>query len=1371
MNSPKASLSKGDTSSAYGSPTFNLNMSIKVDAPVGSMSISPSSRDVVLASQLGLHIVDLDNPYDPPRFLPHLTAWSVADVQWSPHASHSHWVVSTSNQKAIVWNLALPSRKAIELVLHSHTRAITDINFSAHQPNVLATCSIDSFVHCWDLRTPRRPVMSFCDWFAGATQVKYNRQNEHILASSHDRYLYIWDDRMGMRAVRKISAHSTKIYGVDWNRTRPSGIVTCALDRTVKFWDYDQCPDDTPERIIHTSFPVWRARHTPFGRGLLTMPQRDDTSLYLWDRRAKTDEPATPVHKFSDHTDYVKEFLWRWRGGERDDTGDDREFQLVTWSLDKDIRLWTIDQEITEKIGHDPKKKMRFRVTRRGAEYKTFRDEAAIVKVVGGKKGSAPIPMGMRHLPRLSIGGMDIEKEALKGGWRDSLFPGQNQGIRSGLVSPQSGGSLGKQLSMGSLSGDSLGLTRGNMKQGGFMRAGKRRRKEVNPITWMRGVKIARKIPVNGSESDGIRSSTGRSGLFGIGWEIPETLGDEISLVGSKFPKINFEKVNIAARSCTVSLTGPWGADNKWVFLRADISFPHEYPGDGSSLPSFILEKTNMIPEKTFDEICMQLKRISQAHVGKKRVCLEPCLCYLLGERAEDAAWVGDSDDAGESSSDDGEGIATLGARDGEEEENVGVVNTNNQANVPLPKVCGATWANDGRLICFFPPKEERFGTRSLLSSLAVRDDERSIRYGSSGRPWETFGRLYTASPIGRRATMASEAGEDTTDSTYSTTSSSSSDDDSDSIADGPLRPSLGWRLHRNIERRFRGGSTDRSTQRSTGTGAKTITGNFAKPKNIVSIHHMQTWLPAKKELAQDYQVYGDSAEVCQFNAGVAEKHGNSELADVWRLVEMVLRNEVPLEVYQHPGLSSGTGVYEDRILVVAKRASLVRGRRDSGLGLDMSDDEADDLIESEFWGRVKWGSHPLGGRWLVEELFAYFEKMADVQMLAMLSCAFCETEEPSGSDDGGLRAPFDELSLSTRTSAYARDYFPSIEMALMAHSSNNSISPNYASATLTPIGTHGSYSSTGTVHFGSDPAYPYSTGTTPPLQGFRLGTGDDAFHSLSSSPELHHHSRKSNSGMAANLRMAFGSGHSGSPPGTRRKMPSPAENLTETSSDFGEPSPIRITMMNQDKFDDEGNVHVPFLDPQKFRLYQSYRENYADLLFNWGLQTPRLEVLKYNGLKNAAFEALEEEPVGFSRKPTKVTEPSGQYFKGLELGGHCFKCGAMLISTKGARGECKPCKRRQVTMNCCVCDVIIKGLYVPCLQCGHVGHADCQEAWFSEDGVVECPTGCGCQCASFVEGGFRFTNLPTVKPLREDRVHVRRDIRYDNDYYDSYTF
>lgn len=66
--------------------------------------------------------------------------------------------------------------RAIEHVFHAHARAISDINWSPHQPDILATCSVDTYVHLWDLREPQirskdqdddrkmRPSSSFTPW-------------------------------------------------------------------------------------------------------------------------------------------------------------------------------------------------------------------------------------------------------------------------------------------------------------------------------------------------------------------------------------------------------------------------------------------------------------------------------------------------------------------------------------------------------------------------------------------------------------------------------------------------------------------------------------------------------------------------------------------------------------------------------------------------------------------------------------------------------------------------------------------------------------------------------------------------------------------------------------------------------------------------------------------------------------------------------------------------------------------------------------------------------------------------------------------------------------------------------------------------------
>lgn len=93
--------------------------------------------------------------------------------------------------------------------LRAHTRVITDIDWHSKTPYLLASCSIDTFTHLWDLRDPKKPTMSlsavcmckfisilnsiyfyfiiFTTFFkAGATQVGFNRVSGNLLATAHD---------------------------------------------------------------------------------------------------------------------------------------------------------------------------------------------------------------------------------------------------------------------------------------------------------------------------------------------------------------------------------------------------------------------------------------------------------------------------------------------------------------------------------------------------------------------------------------------------------------------------------------------------------------------------------------------------------------------------------------------------------------------------------------------------------------------------------------------------------------------------------------------------------------------------------------------------------------------------------------------------------------------------------------------------------------------------------------------------------------------------------------------------------------------------------------------------------------------------------
>ena len=1075
--------------SAFDSPTFGEDTSFKIDQPVGSMSISPCGRDVVLGSKEGLYVIDLDSPYSPPRYLPHHTPWEVADVQWSPFAARDAWVISTSNQKALVWNLSMPSwEDSIEHVLHGHTRAITDINFSAHCPDVLATCAVDSFVHCWDLRTPARPVISFSDWFAGATQVKWNRQDPHILASSHDKFLRIWDDRMGAYPLRTIKAHSTKIYGIDWNRLHRHAIATCSLDKKINFWNFED-PDDVPERTIDTGFPVWRARHTPFGWGILAMPQRGNFDLHLYDRRKSAKDSVgiqAAAARYPGHSAQVKEFLWRPRGTITDDV-DNREFQLVTWGADHELRLHRIIPETMEAIGYERgvSKVPQFSFTRRGARYKTFRDEPRDQEALQGlddatRESQKSVSQSQAKTKRAFSTGMSKVGIPHSQGWAHSIDSGSR-------VSAHGRGTI---------------------------------RQDMNPIAWMKNVKIS-------------------------SWD-PETLGEEITQVGEKFTKVLFEFVDVNQRKTTISMQGPWAEDLTSLFLKLDIKFPKEYPR--AAAPEFNLQKTASITDDLLLRIKGDLGRIADMHVQRRRGCLEAVLRYLLREQdvEEIIGWI--SDESVESSKIlAGEGLDDNLSSD-EDDEAVGdfpaqsdlhssdVLNTN--VLVPVAKACGALWAHDGRLVCFFPPKKAE---TSFLHSLNLKDIERS----HNERVFEGFGRLQTDSPGPKGAVgTVTTADDDALDlSDTSSTSSSSSSGSSDILASLPtgFLPPHAWRSGALGLQRSR--SADQSQRSLTGLGAVNTSTNA--PPNIVSLHRFDDLLPAHQDLARSYRIFGESVEVCKHNAAAAERSGRPDASACWEYLSWILEKRVPLESTEVPGTRNA-------VLTRAHQPFYRLWRRDrTNERYSALDTCHPSHTALGIKGAIRWGRSTFGSEKMIPQFFKHFESVGDIQMLAMLSCVLYE---PRGPDLPEYESSSTEHpSLYTCAPGFTPNYFPSssVAQAICApntgDTSDKSFNKQLKSASMVTLTKSDSVASPSDQQPGSEAVSLFTPGTSPSLQQFQDGqreieSGTDIGErsasrrsldirekgrfmmpqyqtsSLSSSPNENRFARRSNSNLAFSL-------------------------------------------------------------------------------------------------------------------------------------------------------------------------------------------------------------------------------------------------------------
>ncbi|KAK2735794.1 hypothetical protein FQN55_001976 [Onygenales sp. PD_40] len=1357
--------------SAYESPTFGEDSSFHVEQPVGSMSISPCGRDVVLASKEGLHIIDLDSPYSPPRYLPHHTPWEVADVQWSPFASRDSWVVSTSNQKALVWNLAMKtSRNSIEYVLHAHSRAITDINFSAHHPDMLATCAVDSFVHCWDLRTPARPVVSFSDWFAGATQVKWNRQDPHVIASSHDKFLRIWDDRMGAYPIRTIEAHSTKIYGVDWNRIRPEALVTCSLDKTIKFWDYSK-EEDVPEKVIHTPFPVWRARNTPFGFGVLAMPQRGNSDLHLYSRERNEEGDFTRVHSFPGHRGQVKEFLWRTRGAVMDGL-DHREFQLVSWGTDRELRLHRVNPEILAGVGYEYGKSFNpsLNITRKGAVYKSFRDDPKIAGHIEQQDYVvSDTPRAEHHRSPSTVG-----------------------------VGPSS---VSMPYSRGWTSGGAMGAAAG-MQGNSALRA------DMNPISWMRGVKIS-------------------------GWEV-ETLGDEITHVGEKFTKVSFESVNVGQRKTTVSMHGPWGADGSSLFIKVDIKFPLEYPR--AAIPVFNVQKTSSVTSQLASTITSGLRTIAETYLPQKRGSLEGALRFLLGEHTveESIALVQrqapeplkspDILDGDESSDEDEEGGQFRGNSLGLSSSGL-LRPVNANVMVPVSKTCGALWTNDGRLVCFFPAKKEK--SASFMGSMALSD----MRLARNDRVFEGFGRLQTGSPgpkhssgVGTgRGTITDDGASDYSDDSSVETSSSSGSSD----LLGNLPPqfhapntwrsgSLGFYRSRSAE----------NSQKST-TGVGTAKSSSENSHNTISIHDLSDMLPAKRELAKEYQVFGNRPDVCAHNMAAAASFGNFDLAHVWGLVRLMLQNQISPDIY--PG---------NDIVVVARQALRDVKRKDSGVDMSFDKIRKRRPSASSRSDKIKWGEHPLGGRWLVPALFNYFERLGDVQMLGMLSCILYEPESKREPSQPGSRRDR-QSSIVLQNPVITPDYTsPTSDFQSKSQLTSRLTSlhkdPQIASTSQSSV-----CSSAGPWQADTPPLY--STGTTPPqaVHANRHPTGRKSHSqviSLSGSPDHHSNPRSvSNFGtLASSLSRSFTFGPSGSsspPSNSSKRRPSPAGSLNitgtggwTTSGIFAKPasavpdyltasttatsqthsdseserptSPkskstkgFKVVLKNQDMFDSDNHAYVPLLDQRQEHIFRAYRAAYANLLFIWGMVVERREVLRIDGISDTPQRRTkyhDKRVSVFTRQDSRLL-PSSQSQEpqpfedhpGLEIQRHCAKCGHALHISAFAPAtpnkvshssktqtdsstiqcpECNPTQSIPTKLSCVICDEIVNGMFAPCLGCGHITCLECHQKWFSPQPTLiaenhelpSCPSGCGCRCFDHVVIKLPMPPSPAPSPTEK---------------------
>ncbi|XP_046843547.1 GATOR complex protein WDR59-like [Xenia sp. Carnegie-2017] len=305
-----------------------------VDWPVQVFAVDYAGDLVALPGRGGVAVLDLSKGISCVGKIIRQSKWDCSAIEWNPHQNYRCQLASTSNQKIELWTWEDGGGKKLQ-DLRAHTRSVSCLNWSRFDPRLLATCSFDSFIYLWDLRDSRKPKP--LSTVSGASHLKWNSADSHVLATTHDGDVRIWDMRKGNMPVHYIAAHLSKINGLDWSPVDGNKLMTCSQDSLVKLWDLGE---DTriPNAVCDHRASVWRAKYTPKapGNAILTVPlstasQGTINVPSLWD----ISNLKSPFQTFYGITS-VLEFHWRL-------SHVDDGYQLLTWSRDQMLKLWNLD--------------------------------------------------------------------------------------------------------------------------------------------------------------------------------------------------------------------------------------------------------------------------------------------------------------------------------------------------------------------------------------------------------------------------------------------------------------------------------------------------------------------------------------------------------------------------------------------------------------------------------------------------------------------------------------------------------------------------------------------------------------------------------------------------------------------------------------------------------------------------------------------------------------------------------------------------------------------------------------------------------------------------------------------------------------------
>jgi periodic tryptophan protein 1 len=112
---------------------------------------------------------------------------------WHPFSEHN-FVLTTESGTVLGYDIRNPSASLFEF--EAHEKACSNLSFSPHVPNLMATCSLDEYVKIWDIAAPEKPKLISYKKFASGElfSLSFYKDIPWVLAAGGSKgEVAVWD--------------------------------------------------------------------------------------------------------------------------------------------------------------------------------------------------------------------------------------------------------------------------------------------------------------------------------------------------------------------------------------------------------------------------------------------------------------------------------------------------------------------------------------------------------------------------------------------------------------------------------------------------------------------------------------------------------------------------------------------------------------------------------------------------------------------------------------------------------------------------------------------------------------------------------------------------------------------------------------------------------------------------------------------------------------------------------------------------------------------------------------------------------------------------------------------------------------------------